>query len=116
MAARRRSSEPEGSRRRPATTPEDRENEMIALAYDVAERQMKDGSASSQVITQFLKLGSSRERLEQARLESDARLAEAKMKSIESQERTEQMYKKALDAMRTYAGHPLPEEDEVFED
>src|SRR6476620_11982127 len=110
MPARRRGQEDNSPRRKPATTPEARENEMISYATDLAERQIRDGTASSQVITHFLKLGSTRERLEQQRLEHENELTRVKIEALESQQRVEELYKEALDAMRSYAGDlPLPD-------
>lgn len=104
MPARRRKSEDTPRRRRPATTPEGREIEMVSLAHDLAEQQIRKGTASSQVITHFLKLGSSREKLEQQRLEHENQLTQVKIEAIESQKRVEELYKEALDAMRIYSG------------
>lgn len=104
MPARRRSSEPAKTRHKPATTPEGRENEVISQAIDLAEQQIKNGTASSQVITHFLKLGSTRERLEQQRLEHENELTRVKIEAIESQKRMEELYAEAITAMRSYAG------------
>lgn len=114
MAARRRRSEAKQSRRKPATTPEGRENELISAAIDLAEEQIRAGSASSQVITHFLKLGSSREKLEQERLDHENALLEVKKQQIESQQRIEELYIDAIKAMRSYAGDmpALEENDE----
>lgn len=110
--ARRKTSADESRRRRPATTPEARENELIAIAHDLAEEQIRAGHASSQVITHFLKLGSSRERLEQERLEHENELLQVKKQQIESQARVEELYLQALNAMQTYSGNePLQLED-----
>lgn len=89
---------------RPAITPEARENQMIALAMDCAEQQLRDGTASSQVITHFLKLGSERERLERERLEEENKLLKAKTEQLQSQKRIEELYADAIKAMRTYGG------------
>lgn len=114
MPARRRRSEPEKSRQhRPATTPEGRENEVVSLAIDLAEQQIRDGTASSQVITHFLKLGSTREQLEQERLRHENELTKVKIEAIESQKRVEELYKEALDAMRAYAGNIPDSEADV---
>lgn len=91
-------------RRRPAITLEGRENQLISQAFDLAERQILDGTASSQVLTHFLKLGSTRERAEQKRLENENLLLSAKVEQIAASGRIEELYKEALDAMRTYAG------------
>lgn len=101
------SSNPPAKRRSPATTPEARENQLISAAVDLAERQLADGTASAQVITHYLKLGSSRERLEQERLSRENVLLEAKAEGLKSQARVEELYMHALDAMRSYAGHPV---------
>lgn len=111
MASRRRSAEVIQKRRRPATTPEAREQEMVGLALDLAERQIREGTASSQVITHFLKAGSLREQLEQERIAHENELLKVKKEAIESQKRVESMYQEALDAMRNYAGQPSGEDD-----
>jgi len=86
---------------------------MIGLAHDLAEKRIREGTASAQEITHFLKLGSSRERLEQERLSHENELLVVKRKAIESQEVVEQLYKDALDAMRTYSGQePVNTTDE----
>lgn len=108
MAARRTSSEPDGPRRRPATTPEGRETELVSDAYDLAAKQIQDGSASSQVITHFLKLGSSRERLEQQRIAHENELLQVKRESIERADRMESLMEDAIKAMRSYTGHRDP--------
>lgn len=103
--------------RRPATTDDGRETQMVSLAIDLAERQMQEGTASSQVITHFLKLGSTRERLEQDRLRRENELLQAKVESMASAKRVEELYAAALDAMRSYAGQPIElESEEYYED
>jgi hypothetical protein len=111
VAARRRVVNLDERRRKPATTPEGRENEMVSKAIDLAEKQIKAGTASSQVITHFLKLGSTRERLEQQRLEHENELTRVKIEALESQKRVEELYMEALQAMRSYAGD-LPSQDD----
>ena len=86
---------------------------MVSLAHDLAEEQIRNGSASSQVITHFLKLGSTRERLEQQRLEHENELTRVKIESLESQQRVEELYLEALKAMRNYAGdEPQVDDDD----
>lgn len=102
------------SRRPPATTPEERENQLIAKAVDLAERQLEDGTASAQVITHYLKLGSSREQLEQERIAAEVELAKAKMENMASAARVEELYGEAINAMRRYSGQApleMPDED-----
>lgn len=96
--------------RRPAATEKGREDQLISLAVDLAEKQMTEGTASSQVVTHFLKLGSSREKLEQQRLEAENRLLKAKIDQLASAKRIEELYSEALNAMRTYAGQETLEE------
>ena len=93
------------SRRPPATTPEARENQMIALAVDVAEKQLSEGTASSQVITHYLKLGSTKETIEKQKLREELLLLKAKTEAMASSKRVEELYKNALDAMRNYTGN-----------
>ena len=100
-----------GKRTRPALTPEARENQMIALAVDLAEKQLIEGSASAQVITHFLKLATSRERLEKEKLEKENELLRAKTEAIESAKRVEELYSDALRAMRSYRGESDDTED-----
>ena len=103
----------EETRRPPATTIDGRENQLISLAVDLAEQQLADGTASAQVISHFLKMGSTREQLEQKRLEHDIELMKAKKEGMVAAERIEGLYAAAIDAMRRYSGHePEPEDDE----
>ena len=91
--------------RRPALTPEARENQLIALAMDAAEKRILEGTASSQEIIHFLKLGSTRGRLEKVKLQRETDLLMAKKESIESAAHTDELYKNAIDAMKRYSGH-----------
>lgn len=106
MAAPKRS-ETRKNRRPPATTPEARENQLIAAAVDLAEKQILEGKASSQVITHYLKLATSRERLEQERLKRENELLQAKVESIASAKKNEELYKRALDAFSSYKGEDV---------
>ncbi len=94
-----------GSRRRaPARTPEAREDQLANLAYDLAEEQITNGTASSQVITHFLKAGSRRERMEQMRMEHEIELMEVKREQLKGQQRVEELFVEAINAMRSYQG------------
>lgn len=88
----------------PAATPEERENQLIALAVDLAEKKLLDGTASSQVIAHYLKLGSTRMMLEKEKLKQENALLEAKTSAIKSAEKTEELYQNAIEAMRVYGG------------
>lgn len=102
-------------RRRPASSPEGRENQLIAMAIDYAEQQMLDGTAPAQVITHFLKLASSREKLEQARLENENLLLSAKIDHLASAKRMEELYDQAIKAMKRYSGNDEESADEMSE-
>lgn len=92
-------------RSRPVITPEAREQRMVDLAMDLAEEQLRNGTATSQVITHYLKLGSSKERLEQQILAEQKEYLEAKTQAIYAAKQVEELYKDALNAMREYSGN-----------
>lgn len=104
MVATRKTSGSDKPRRPPATTPEARENQLISLAFDLAEKQLREGTASSVVVSHYLKLGTAREGLERKKLMQENELLSAKVEAMASGARTEELYKSALDAMRQYAG------------
>jgi len=108
--ARRKSEEGARRRRKPATSIESREQEVAAKAYDLAEEQIEEGSASSQVITHFLKMGSRREQLEQLRIRHEVELMEVKKEAMERQGHVEELFNAAIDAMRSYSGTQVPEQ------
>lgn len=98
----------------PAKSMEERENQLISLAVDRAERQIRDGTASSQVICHYLKLGSTKERLEKEIMEEHKELLQAKTEAINSAKRVEELYAEALDAMRAYSGKSVEEDDDDY--
>lgn len=91
-------------RGRPAISPEARENQLISLAVDLAEQQLRDGTASSQVITHYLKLATVREKLERERLVEENKLLRAKSKAIENDEISKVRYEAVIKALRDYNG------------
>ena len=99
-----RPSEPSKRKLPPAKTQEARENQLIAAAVDLAEKQILEGTASSQVLTHYLKLATERERLEKERMISENQLAVAKIEQMGSTEEIKQLYGEALRAMRAYSG------------
>ena len=99
--------------RRPATTDQGRENQLVSAAIDLAEKQLLDGTATSQVITHYLKLGSTREKLEQERLKRENELLNSKVEMMASAKRIEELYSAALNAMRSYAGQDVEEVHEL---
>ena len=103
-------SEPARKPIRPALTPEARENQMISLAIDLVEKRLLDGSASSQETTHFLKLATTKAKLEKEILEKQKELLAAKTESIKSAKRVEELYSKALKAMQNYQGNGDPDE------
>lgn len=101
------------SKTAPPLTPEARENMLISLAMDRAEEQLRDGTASAQVIVHYLRLGTQKERLEQQQLQKRNDLLKAKTDSIKSAERSEQLYSEVIDAFKRYGGNS--DEDEYYE-
>ena len=97
---------------RPALSPEAREGQLIALATDLVEQRLRDGTATSQEVVHFLKLGSMRERLERERLENENILLKAKTEALESQAKVEELYAKAIKAMQRYSGHADDEDED----
>lgn len=89
---------------RPASTPEAREAQMVSLAYDLVEKRLREGTATSQETTHFLKLGSQRAQLEIKLLERQAELAAAKAESVKAMQHSEEMFEKAIEAMKRYSG------------
>ena len=97
--------------RRPASTPEGRESQIISDAFDLAEKQIREGTASAQVIVHFLKAASPRESLERDRLIQENKLLQARVDQLASNKKIEELYSEALAAMTSYQGRELPQED-----
>lgn len=97
---------------RPGLTPEAREDQLVALATNLAEQQLMDGTASSQVISHFLKIGSTKERIEREILSEQKDLIKAKTEALKSEKRVEELYSNALNAMRRYSGQEVIENNE----
>lgn len=97
-------------RGRPALSPEARENQMISLAVDLAEQQLRDGTASSQVITHFLKLGTMKAELEKEKLIEENKLLRAKTEAIENDKESKIAYEEVIKALRNYGGYGEPED------
>lgn len=98
-------------RMRPGLTPEARENQLVSLAVDLAEEQLRNGTASAQVITHYLKLGSSREKLEKEKIALENELVKAKTEATASAKDVKEMYEKAMASFRRYSGQ---EEDDEY--
>lgn len=92
-------------KRRPATTPESRENQLISLAYDLVEQKLLDGTASPSETVHFLRLGSTKERVEKEILERQKELITAKTESLQSSKKSEEFYERVIEAMKLYGGY-----------
>lgn len=99
---------------RPALSPEARENQMISLAENLAEKMLLEGTASSQLITHYLKLGTTKAMLEKEKLEKENELLRAKTEALESSKRIEELYTNALNAMKRYGGQGDPDEPDDY--
>lgn len=99
-----------GKKARPAISPEAREQQMISYAVDLAEQQLLDGTASSQVITHYLKQGTIKAQIELEKLRLENELIRAKTESLEREQKTEEMFKNAIEAMKKYSGNGDPDE------
>lgn len=97
-------------RTRPAENPEARENQLISLAYDVAEERLRNGTATSQEVVHFLRLGSMKSKEELEKLKSENELLKARTEAIESAKNVEVLYQEAIEAMKTYSGNFKSEE------
>lgn len=111
MATTRRGSHRERAVRKPATTVESKESQVISMAVDLAEQQIREGTVSSQVLTHYLKLGSTREQLEQQRLQRENELLKSKVEQLASAKNVEELYGEALQAMKAYSGQDVEEEE-----
>lgn len=103
--------EQEKTRIPPAFTAEERENRLTALAMDLAEERIRDGSASNQLICAVLRLGTSKERLEKENLKHEIELKQAKKEALQSAKHIEELYTNALKAMQDYSGQSVADED-----
>ena len=103
-------------KRRPASSPEARENQIISDALDLIDRRINDGTASAQETLYFAKLGSSREKLEQERLRQENEKLKAQIENMASAKRVEELYDAAIAAMRNYSGQSYEEHDPLEEE
>jgi len=97
----------------PARNPENRENQLIDLAYNLAEERLLDKTASAQEIVHFLKLGTAKAQLEKKKLETETKLLESKKEAIDSSKRSDEAYEKALSAFRIYQGVSTEEDEDI---
>lgn len=104
-----------GEESRPALNPDARQNQLISLAVNLAEKQLKEGTASSQVITHFLKLATKKEEVELEKIQIEKELLRAKISSLESNKQTAEKFEEAIKAMKSYQGFNISEEDDFNE-
>lgn len=104
--------QPERTPRRVSSTPDGRENQLVKLAVDLAEQQLREGTASAQVQMHYLKAGSSREYLEKQRIAMDVELMKAKQEQIAAMARIEELYSDAIGAMRAYQGTEVVDQED----
>lgn len=114
MPRRQSSGEPRNTRRPPAKSPDEVERRLVSMAVEEAEKQLREGRASAQLITALIKTGSEREKYERKRLELDNELLRVKIEAQESSKRMEELYKDAINAMRIYSGQDVDEEDDDY--
>lgn len=99
-------------KRPPATTPEGRENQMISLAFDQAELQLREGVAPAPVVVHYLKLATENAKLEREQIRLKNQLLIKQADQIDQVAKLEELYEEAIGAMRTYQGHTEPEEQD----
>jgi hypothetical protein len=102
-------------RRSPAKTPEERESMLVSMAMERAEQQIADGTASSQLLTHFVKLGSSREQLEQERLRNENEVLRKKVETMEAAVDVKNLMEEALQAFRGYSGKSMDNEEDFYD-
>lgn len=90
---------------RPAISPEARENQLIGLAYDLVEKRLLEGTATSQETTSLIKLGNTKARLEIEKMKYETELVKAKTEAIESASNAEKLFEDAMRAMQEYSGN-----------
>lgn len=101
----------------PARTDEEREQQMIALATDEAERRIKNGTATSQLLVHYLKLGTEKNKLEQEKLRAETELIVNKSEAAKSAQQSKELYAEAISAFRKYSGHEVEQDEEdIFRD
>lgn len=100
----------------PGKTVEARERQLISLAYDVAEKQLRSGDITSQTLTHFLKMGASTAALEREKLEHETALLKAKTEVLKSEKNKEALFKEAIRAFKAYSGQEVPSEDSTESD
>lgn len=99
----------------PAMTPEDQEDQLISLAVDLAIKRLREGTASNQLVSELIKLGTTKERLAKEKLQRENEMLRAKTEALEAAKNNGEKYAAAIKAMRAYSGYPDVDDDD-FED
>ena len=94
----------------PARNLENRENQLIEKAYNLAEERLDNKTASAQEIVHFLKMGTAKAQLEKQKLEAETKLLESKKEAVESSKQSEKAYQEVMAAIRSYSGNPIEED------
>lgn len=102
-------SNPAPRKRPPAGNPEERTQQLVSDAYDLAEKQIADGTASAAVLVHFLKMGTAREQAELARIKSASELDHAKLEQANQGNAAEKLLEQA---MRAFTGYKGEEDDD----
>lgn len=100
----------------PGKTVEARERQLISLAYDVAEKQLRSGDITSQTLTHFLKMGASTAVLEKEKLQHETALLKAKADVLISEKNKEVLFKEAIAAFKKYSGQQEVSIDQLPDD
>ena len=99
---------------RPVLTSEAREKRLIALSYDLVEKRLLEGTATSQETTHFLKLGSKKEKREEKLVAKQLELLDAKIEALKGQKDMQKLYEEAIAAFKSYRSDDQGS-DEVYD-
>lgn len=98
---------PQNSEMYPGISPADHEEKMIGLAMNLVEQRLRDGTATSQETTFWLRLAAQREQdaINREMMEKQMALMEAKIQSLQASDRMEQLITDAMEAFKRYSGY-----------
>lgn len=90
----------------PPLSDKDHEAKLISLTLQMAEQQLIDGTASSQVMTHFLRLGSIRSKVELEKLRLENNLLTEKIQSEKMGQQLKEMFQDVMESLRDYQAPP----------
>lgn len=99
----------------PAMNVEDRYDQLIAQALDLAEERIRDKSASNQLIAEIMRYGTTKERLQKEKLRRENEVLRVKAEAMEAQKQSGEMYEEAIRAMKSYTGYSDSDDEEFDE-